>query len=171
MFAKAVLPVSVSSLFTKLSSEPWPGIPSLPAWGERPVGWAWHRGAAGFFGSVAPPLALMEKTEESVLLCICLGLAAMGSESGNEPVRGWQRFLPPLLWLLRNTREADADLAGDHPRCAAATWCHCCPSPGAGPEPRQESGDELRNSCSCSWLCFLRSHFVPLETLISLSLM
>lgn len=94
MFAKAVLPVSVSSLFTKLSSEPWPGIPSLPAWGERPVGWAWHRGAAGFFGSVAPPLALMEKTEESFLLCICLGLAAMGSESGNEPVRGWQRFRP-----------------------------------------------------------------------------
>lgn len=80
MFAKAVLPVSVSSMFMKLSSEPWLGIPSLPAWG---VEWARHRGAAGFFRSLAPPLALMEKTEESVPLCSCLGLAAMGNESGN----------------------------------------------------------------------------------------
>lgn len=76
--------------------------------------------------AVVPPRALMEMTEGSVPLCVCLGLPGMGSES----VRWRQLLCRAVLPSLRNTKEeADADLAGNHPRCAAATWCHRLPQP------------------------------------------
>lgn len=96
---------------------------------------AW--GQWGLFRSMDPPYATEMNEGACLALCWCLSfsLAAMGYESARQWQRVWHGAepspVPALCQFVRKMEEAEADLAGEHPWCAAATWCHRLP-----PAPR-----------------------------------